>query len=531
MSSKTLISDESAPPYPLSLKKSTHREPGAHTRSEVDLIFHSMLERLPDIVLRIDAEGRLLYGNPRSEAILGAHPSMLIGKSFEELGLPESMCQFWKNLIASALDCRMTIQREFFLQTPEMTRRYEARIIPEAPDCHEIPTLLSTVREVSRRQGNENEFMEAGQRLIYHMNNSPLAVFEFDIAGNCLAWNHKAEEFFGPVERAFSSTLKHCLPLVYPEDQCQFEEVHERVRSGRQMSAMTCARFIHRNNTVRNGEWYLSGLLNDDGRCHSILCFLHDVTEREECARQFQQSKKDLEEKIIERTMILSQTHENLLKESATRKHLELELVKVSEREHRRLGHDLHDGICQELAGIHFSIAALLKKVKKNSASYGPMQSIVMAIRRAIQQVRLLARGLAPIELQNGDLQAALEELAHDTAAMFQIECVVDQNAKPLELDYETTMNLYRIAQESVQNAIKHGEATRIRISLDCQKPDGLLTITDNGIGIDSGTPSKGEGNGMGLTIMRHRAALIGGQVKVASHNGSGTVVNCTFRQ
>ena len=82
-----------------------------------------------------------------------------------------------------------------------------------------------------------------------------------------------------------------------------------------------------------------------------------------------------------------------------------------------------------------------------------------------------------------------------------------------------------------MQNAIKHGQATRIRIALDCKKPECLLTITDNGTGIDNTSSSKGEGNGMGLTIMKHRAALIEAQVTVASHNGGGTVVNCIFKK
>jgi signal transduction histidine kinase len=99
----------------------------------------------------------------------------------------------------------------------------------------------------------------------------------------------------------------------------------------------------------------------------------------------------------------------------------------------------------------------------------------VDAVRRAIQQTRLLARGLAPIELQNGDLHAALSELASDTSMMFQINCVFESADGPTRLDGETVSNLYRIAQESVQNAIKHGQASHIRIGLDCQNPQVLL--------------------------------------------------------
>jgi len=494
------------------------------------IMFQSILENLPDIVMQMHAEGRLLYANPKSEVILGANPALLIGKSCHELGLPESMCLFWKKLMESTLAGQTTIERDFFVQTPTGSRHFEVRSTPESNGSREPRSIIATVREVSRQRLRAGEVAEAGQRLLYHMNNSPLAVIEFSTEGRCLSWNHRAEEFFGQPHLDGNNPLQDCLPLVYPEDLANFQEIHEQVRSGRQMSAFATARFIQRNGSVSHGEWYLSGLIDDDGACRSILCFLNDVTDHESNARELHQAKMELEETVLSRTTTLRRVHDDLQKETSTRKHLERELVKVSEREHRRLGHDLHDGICQELAGIHFSVQAIMKRLPKRSPAHGPLGSIVDAIRRAIQHTRLLARGLAPFELQNGDLHAALTELAADTASMFQIECVFASADGPMHLDGETISNLYRIAQESVQNAIKHGQATHIRIALDCKNADCLLTITDNGSGIDNKTCSKGEGNGMGLTIMKHRAALIGGQVAVVSHNGGGTVVNCIFK-
>lgn len=494
-------------------------------------MFESMLEHFPDIVLRLHAEGRLLYGNPKSEVILGANPALLVGKSCHELGLPESMCLFWKNLIEGTLAGRTTLERDFFLQTPTGARHFEVRSAPEASYLGEPQTIIAAVREVSRQRLRAGEVAEAGQRLLYHMNNSPLAVIEFSTEGRCLSWNHRAEELFGQPHLDGEAPLQDCLPLVYPEDLCNFQEIHDLVRSGRQMSAFATARFIQRNGSVSHGEWYLSGLIDDDGACRSILCFLNDVTDHESTARDLLHSKMELEETLLTRTATLRRVNDELQKEISTRKHLERELVKVSEREHRRLGHDLHDGICQELAGIHFSVQAITKRLPKRSTAHGPLGSIVEAIRRAINHTRLLARGLAPIELQNGDLHAALEELASDTASMFKIECVFESSDGPTELDFEIVSNLYRIAQESIQNAIKHGKATHIRVALDCRNPEGLLTITDNGSGIDAKSSKKGEGNGMGLTIMKHRAAMINGHVHIASHNGSGTVVNCVFQK
>ena len=507
-----------------------HRLLGAITKR--DMMFKSILEHFPDIVLQLHAEGRLLYANPKSDVILGANPALLIGKSCHELGMPETMCFFWKNLIEGTLAGRTSLERDFFIQTPAGVRHFEVHSAPEPNESTETPkAIIATVREVSRQRMCTSEIAEAGQRLHYHMNNSPLAVIEFSTQGRCLSWNHRAEEFFGQPHLDVNAPIQDCLPLVYPEDLRNFQEIHELIRSGRQMSAMATARFIQKNGSLSHGEWYLSGLIDDDGACRSILCFLNDVTVHKSTAQELLQSKMELEETVLARTTTLRRVNDELQKEISTRKHLERELVKVSEREHRRLGHDLHDGICQELAGIHFSVQAITKRLPKRSPAHGPLEGIVGAIRRSINHTRLLSRGLAPVELQNGDLHTALAELANDTASLFHIDCVFESSDSPTVLDFEIVLNLYRIAQESIQNAIKHGKATRIRIGLDCKNPEGRLTITDNGSGIEDKSSPKGEGNGMGMTIMKHRAAMIQGNVHIASHNGSGTVVNCVFHK
>lgn len=493
--------------------------------------YRSILEHSPDMILRISTEGSLLYANSRSEEILGARPDLLIGKTCRELGMPEAMCVFWKKLIESVVTSRSTIVREFTLQSPQGARYYEVRACLEAVESYEAPSLIAIVRDYTRHRVQNHEIAEAGQRLVYHMNNSPLAVLEFDSQGRCLSWNHKAEEFFGQPSLNGGQTLQSVLPLVYPEDRWHLQEIHETVTTGMQMSAFACARFIHRNGTVAHGEWYLSGVFNDDGVCRSILCFLNDVSDRERAEQALLRNKQELEEMLLSRTDTLRRINEDFQNEIAIRKHLERELVKVSEREHRRLGHDLHDGICQELSGIYYSVQAIAKRIGKRSAVLTSLESIIKAIHRSIHHTRLLSRGLAPVELEDGDLHSALAELASDTASLFEIECEFESAMSGEKFDIDICSNLYRITQEAIQNAIKHGKATRIRIGLDCKKGAGVLTITDNGTGISEEKSSKAEGNGMGLTIMRHRAAMIHGTVTVNSHNGSGTSVHCVFKK
>lgn len=492
--------------------------------------FRSILDHSPDIILRLSHAGCLLYANSRSEEILGTRPDLLIGKSCRELGLPEAMCEFWKKLIESAINSRTAIERDFTMQSPQGFRHYEVRACLEAEDSFDATSVIAIVRDATRHRMLDHEIAEAGQRLLYHMNNSPLAVFEFDMQGHCLSWNHKAEEFFGPPKLGASHQLQSILPLVYPEDRDRFQQIHDQVSGCKQMSAFASARFIHRNGTVAHGEWYLSGLNDGHGQCNSILCFLSDLTDRENAQQELLRIKQDLEEIVATRTSTLRRINDDLQNEITIRKHLERELVKVSEREHRRLGHDLHDGICQELSGIFYSIQAIAKRLTKSSPVQSMLDSIVKAISRSIQHTRLLSRGLAPVELDGGDLASALAELAADTQALFEIVCEFECDEAEGKFDADTCTHLFRITQESIQNAIKHGKANRIRIGLHSKKREGILTITDNGTGIDNKNTVKGEGNGMGLTIMKHRAALINGVVTVNSHNGSGTSVHCVFK-
>lgn len=492
-------------------------------------LYRSLAENSPDIILSIDASGHLQYANARSEEFFGIKPNLVIGKTFHELGFPEPLCAFWKNLLQRAVESLTPLERDFVFKSTTGLRHFEVRAIRASKNLRCADMVIATLRETTRQRMRDSEIVEAGQRLLYHTNNSPLAIMEFDTQGRCLSWNHKAEEIFGLPRHTGGEALTSCLPLIYPEDRDRFQKIHETLQRGRQASAFAAARFIHRNGTVAYGEWYLSALLDDEGRCRSILSFLNDVTDRETAEQALLRSNEEQERIILTRTMMLRQINDDLQQEIVVRKRLEQELIKISEREHRRLGHDLHDGICQELAGIHFAVEAIARRMEKRSPMLKQLESIAQAVHRATHHTRLLSRGLAPVELENGKLVSALEELASDIKSLFQIDCAFEFNGCDPKFDSLICSNLYRIAQEAIQNAIKHGKASQIRIGLDCRSNDGVMTITDNGNGMQSNQPSDAEGNKMGLAIMKHRAELINGTVNFLSHDGGGTLVHCVF--
>jgi two-component system CheB/CheR fusion protein len=208
---------------------------------------------------------------------------------------------------------------------------------------------------------------------------------------------------------------------------------------------------------------------------------------------------------------------------------LEREVLAISEREQRRLGHDLHDDLCQQLAGIEFLTQRLASDLAaRTAAGAARAKEIAQMVQRAMTQTRELARGLSPVRLEAEGLADALRELAAGTKKVFLCDCRFRCDPPVLLRDYSMAIHLYRIAQEAVNNALKHGQAHRIDISLKAKGHTVVLAVNDNGVGIPRKLPRR---QGMGLHIMRYRAEVIGGMLKVEPKSRGGTRVVCTVAE
>jgi two-component system CheB/CheR fusion protein len=209
------------------------------------------------------------------------------------------------------------------------------------------------------------------------------------------------------------------------------------------------------------------------------------------------------------------------------RKHLEQEILEISEREQRRIGQDLHDGLGQHLAGIELMTQALEQKLVDKSRPEAPQAAkIAEHVRESIRQTRALARGLSPVQLDAGGLMSALHELASNVQKMFRVNCSFRCNKPVLIRENTVATHLFRIAQEAVSNAIKHGKASQIEIALAALPDRVVLSIKDNGTGFSDAARA----SGMGLRIMHYRAAMIGGSLAVQREPNGGTSVVCSIR-
>lgn len=206
---------------------------------------------------------------------------------------------------------------------------------------------------------------------------------------------------------------------------------------------------------------------------------------------------------------------------------LERRILEVSDAEQRRIGHDLHDGLGQHLTGITLVSRRLQQRlVAAESPDAEEAAKLLDLSRTAVNWTRDLCRSLSPPVLEREGLAEALLELAANAEKLFGIRCTCDQTGADHFTDVATSVHLYRIAQEAISNAVKHGRAKNIAIQL-LGVPSGLtMCITDDGKGFDQRAAGA---NGMGVRIMQYRAKMIGAQVDIQSASDGGAAVVCRY--
>ena len=227
--------------------------------------------------------------------------------------------------------------------------------------------------------------------------------------------------------------------------------------------------------------------------------------------------RETLEAEVRERTR-------ELTAEIAAREELERQILAVSEREQKRIGCDLHDVLCQHLAATALAAKVLEERIAGSAAVEAG--NVVSMIENGMTIAREIARGLTLALSGNDNLCVALEALAAGTREHFGVECLLRSGEARLTLGDFRALHLYRIAQEAINNAIRHGKAAHLIVTISQVGNWGILTVQDDGSGMpDNQVPSAG----MGLRIMRHRARMLGGQLDIHEEATHGLTISCSF--
>jgi two-component system sensor kinase FixL len=215
------------------------------------------------------------------------------------------------------------------------------------------------------------------------------------------------------------------------------------------------------------------------------------------------------------------------MRDITERKRLEQEILDVSGRERQSIGRDLHDGLGQELTGVALMLRGLSSRIQQRCPDVvDNVNEIVGHLNQSIETARSLARGLLPVRTETGGLSSALRALAARSRDLYGLEVTFRSEVCPEFTITETdASHLYRIAQEALTNASRHGQASLVEISMIATEHGFTLRITDNGVGFARTAAST---TGMGLKIMKYRADMIGAKFEIGANQPRGTVITVT---
>jgi PAS domain S-box-containing protein len=451
--------------------------------------FRLIAEHIREVVWIVDAQTRkMLYINPAYESVWGSTCERLYedGRSFLDAVLPEDRTIALEGVAHQRLEPYDLVYR--IRDAAGQIKWIRTRSTPIHDAKGNVYRITGIAEDITDLKRAEAELL----RLASIVESSDDAILGKSLDGKITSWNSGAQQIYG-----------YTAAEVVGRDVGFLMQPAEREKLGAALDRLSCGERIESFETVR---------VRKDGTPFHVSMTLSSV--------------KDSEGHVIGASAIE--------RDITARRRLEQEVLRIGERERRRIGQDLHDGLGQHLTGIAFLGKSLQHRLETKAAAESPVnyheareaEQIADLVQQAIGQTRALARGLHPVEQSAGGLTAALQDLAQRVEAVFRINCRLNCQKPLMVPDDETATHLYRIAQEAVNNAVKYAQCESIEIAIECSESEIRLSITDDGIGIpeagvSSATP------GLGLRIMRYRAKMINGSLNISRGPNGGTVVTC----
>jgi len=346
--------------------------------------------------------------------------------------------------------------------------------------------LVGASRDITRRKHFFEELADNEQRLRTVLDNEPECVKIVDRDFVLTMMNPAGLAMIGATdpEQAIGHDARE---LVAPEHRTAFEAFHERVLEG--STEMLEFEIVGLQGDRRWLESHAAPLRNADGEIIGQLAVTRDVTE----SRRLSQS-----------------------------------VIEAADLEQRRIGQDLHDGLGQDLTGIALMLKGLQGQLERPAGAIrGDIEEIIQLVNRAMQGTRALARGLTPVALEQAGLEQALRQLVARAQESGTLQVRLSLRSELAErLQPKTAIQLYRIAQEAFNNALRHAGATLLQVSLRDTGSSLRLRIADNGRGLP---PDAADGEGLGLRTMKYRAALVGATLELSRRAQGGTAVTVTL--
>ncbi|MHC4508816.1 MAG: PAS domain-containing sensor histidine kinase [Planctomycetota bacterium] len=407
-------------------------------------------------------------------------------------------------------------------------RTVEVHGFPVLDGDGNIVQMIEYCLDVTDRKEAEKALQQSERRYRSFVQNFQGIVYQGHLNFVPVFFHGAVEKITGYKESEFVAGRPRWDQVIHPDDLDEIFKIANDLRTIPGFSDEREYRILHRDGQVRWVHELIQNVCDNSGKPSLVQGAIYDITERRKIEEDLRRYRERLEERVQARTTELTKTNQQLLEEIERRKGLERELLSIVERERQRIGQELHDSIGQQLTGIEFMMEVLGEKLADKSlteeAPYA--EKISTHVGRAVELARNLAKGLHPIDLDRNGLLPVLEELAANTEQLFNVACTFKCDKAALVSHISAPINLYRIAQEAITNAVKHGKARNIRVRLTSQHDRIILTIENDGLDFPAG-PSRVEG--MGLKIMRYRAELMNSSLDIRKGAHEGTIVTCVL--
>src|ERR1051325_2002250 len=419
-----------------------------------------------------------------------------------------------------------------------------ARLVPAVErELREAEVRRARKRADLALRESEERFRQLGENIgaVFFMSENP----SDDSPGHVSYVSPAYERIWGRSRQEIYQNPRDWLEAVHPADLARVLESFPKMVRGEFNEDF---RIVRPDGRVRWIHLRVFPVLNDAGAVYRVAGLAEDITEREESAQKLRETvealqktqeqlrsrndelveiREKLEIRVRERTADLTRTNAELKRQINERKRLENELIDATEKERKRIGIDLHDDLGQHLNGIALMLKGLELKLQNRgldeAAEAARIQSLVF---KTINLAHNVAKGLASMDFQgDDDLSQALTALAAHVKSLFGIACTFNLSGETPPLPIPVVSQLYKIAQEAVTNAVKHGQAKQVEISLGNDDDKMVLVIKNDGLPF----PEKDRASGrIGLHIMTHRASVIDASLTVKGLGRRGTIV--TYR-
>lgn len=547
-----------------------HERRRSEEKLKIESTFRQAIENsVPSGITAVDLEGRQTYVNPAFCAMVGWKESELVGARppfpYWPPGEVETIAEQLGNVVkgaASVNGMELRFQRrggallEVLLQVTPLRDAFGnitgwVSSVTDITERKRAELRLAAEHAITRILANAQGLEEAAPGIIQVLLDS----LEMDVAGlwwldekqhhlGCLTMSSRAaapglkhfveecrRESFGIGEGVPGQIWKRQQPLLIPD--LLSEPIVRRQELAAKAALHSVAAFPIQTGADFFGvlEFFTRRRLEfEPAMLNMMMAISSEIgqfTHRRSAEAALRKAHDELEMRVQQRTAELKTANIKLHAAISDRKRLEHELLEITEKERRRIALDLHDDLGQKLSGIAMMTKGLQLRLGKTSpgesAEAGQIHELVQ---EAMNHASDLAHDLATLDLKANSLADALEGLAAHAAKLFGIACKLKVEGQVPPLDSNSVRQLYKIAQESVTNAIKHGKAKKVTIELVSRPAELELTIHNSGIPFPD---LKSREGGMGLRIMHYRASLLNGTFDIKGQGARGTLVTCTI--